>query len=368
MRPESLAPAGTHDGSAAGEAPPVEIHFAGPDCPPRVLRDLLEARVHAVPPGGRIDWVTYYFRDRPLARALLEARRRGVQVSVTIDGRPRTAHASDRVVEMLAGPAGLGDGFRAIRMWRLPTPSGRLRNPHLHEKIYCFSHPAPMAFIGSFNPSGDDPEEAPEIVEEIRDQDRGHNLLVGFGDPVLVRGLMEHVRWVHQARLPGLAGSLSTPNRKLTAGPTEIHFLPRIGRHPVVRLLAGLGAGARVAIAGSHVKGAGVVRVLVALARRGVTVHVLAEQTLRRVPTRVEDTLRAAGITVQRILGPEGIPMHDKFVLVEHGGRRRVAFGSFNWTTRSFWLNREVCAISEDPGLLGAFQARWQMLWPGEAL
>jgi phosphatidylserine/phosphatidylglycerophosphate/cardiolipin synthase-like enzyme len=54
--------------------------------------------------------------------------------------------------------------------------------------------------------------------------------------------------------------------------------------------------------------------------------------------------------------------MHNKFVLVEDDNQRWVIFGSFNWTTRSFWLNREVCVISRDPRLFGAFHDRWLAL------
>jgi len=360
LSPLAAPNAGWRSSTPAPPAP--EVYFGGPDLPPRRLRDLLEARVHAVPADGRIDWVTYYFRDRRLAGALLDARRRGVQVAVTIDARPRTVHASARVAAMLAGPGGLGEGFRAVRMCRVPTPSGRLQTPHLHEKIYCFSHPTPAAFVGSFNPSGDEPEEDPEIIEEILDQDRGHNVLVAFRDARLVRALHQHVAWVHGTRLPGLAGSLARATRTVAAGPTRIHFLPRLGPHPVVRLLRRLGPGARVQIAGSHVKGTAVVRTLVGLARRGASVQVIAEPTLRRVPSRVEDALRSAGIGFRRLVSAGGLPMHNKFVLVEHGGRRRLAFGSFNWTTRSFWLNREVCVVSEDEVLLRAFQERWQAL------
>ena len=40
------------------------VCFGGPDLPARRLRNLLEEQVRAVPGGGSIDWVTYYFRDR----------------------------------------------------------------------------------------------------------------------------------------------------------------------------------------------------------------------------------------------------------------------------------------------------------------
>jgi hypothetical protein len=205
-----------------GETPSPEVRFGGPDLPPRALRDLLEERVHAVPAGGAIDWVTYYFRDRALAAALLEAQRRGVHVRVTLDGRPRTAHASDRVAAMLSGPGGLGEGLRTVRMLPLVTPPGKLRRPHLHEKLYCFSHPEPIALGGSFNPSGDDPEEDPGVIEEIRDQDRGHNLLVGFRAPLLVAGLLRHARWIHRTRFPGLVGSGVDARAPGTGTPAEV--------------------------------------------------------------------------------------------------------------------------------------------------
>ena len=345
-----------------------EAHFGGPDLPARRLRDLLEAHVAAVPKGGRIDWVTYYFRDRRLGMALLEAQDRGVSVQVTLEGRPRTARANDRVRALLEGGGGLGAGVRNIRMWPFPTPPGKLRHPHLHEKLYCFSHPENVALLGSFNPSGDEPEEDPAMVEEIRDQDRGHNLLVEVRDQNLVEGLRAHAQWLHGARFPGLLGVLASPNRRLFSGATEIHFLPRFGRHPLLARLDELGPGARVRIAGSHVKGAGIVRALTRLAQHTRHVYLLAEHTERRVPSRVERCLRDAGIMFQRTGDHSGLPMHNKFVLAEEGERRWTAFGSFNWTTRSFWINREILVISSDPGLYDAFDRRWQTMWgPGES-
>lgn len=352
-------------GAVRAPSPSPEVHFGGPDLPPHQLRDLLEQHVRAVPAGGRIDWVTYYFRDRLLAEALIEARRRGVTVHITLEGHPRTPHASDRVIARLAGPSGLGDGFRLVRMWPIPTPPGRLRHPHLHEKLYCFSHPQPIALVGSFNPSGDQPEEDPAVIEEIRDQDRGHNVLVAFRDPRLVEGLFAHAGWLHSAWTPGLLGMLAQPNRRLVSGSTEVHFLPQLGRHPLLRRLTHLSKNARVRIAGSHIKGAGIIRTLNRLARHVHSVNVFAEDTERRVPSRVEAALRSAGISFRRSDDPAHLPMHNKFVLVEDGSQRWVAFGSFNWTTRSFWINREILAISSDPILVAAFHKRWQALEQG---
>ncbi len=87
-----------------------DLYLGGPEQPRRRLRDILAEHVAAVPAGGEIDWVTYYFRDRQLAQALLDANRRGVRVRLTLEGAPRTRHANDRVLGMLDGPGGLGEG------------------------------------------------------------------------------------------------------------------------------------------------------------------------------------------------------------------------------------------------------------------
>ena len=347
-----------HDAPRMTERQKPAVHFGGPDLPPRALRNLLEERVRAVPAGGSIDWVTYYFRDRALARALLDARDRGVHVRVAIDSCPRTKHASQQVVALLSGPNGLGEGFHAPV---LPVPLrhfGMKRRPHLHEKLYCFSDPEPIAFVGSFNPSGDDPEEHPEVLNEIGDQDRGDNVLVGIRDAELVHALVLHARWYHSDRPTFPIWAKPAGGRSVTGADAEIHFLPQFGRHPVVRLLDRLGSKARLRVAASHLKGHAVSQGLLRLARRGAVVEILAEATQRRVPSAMEDRLRSAGIALRR--HGAGLPMHNKFLLAEDGTSRWVAFGSFNWTTRSFWLNREICVISRDPELFRTFEERWE--------
>ena len=49
-------------------------------------------------------------------------------------------------------------------------------------------------------PSGDGYEDDRAIMDEIGDQDRGHNVLVGLGDPILVERLIEHARWIHRGQ------------------------------------------------------------------------------------------------------------------------------------------------------------------------
>ena len=334
-------------------------YFGGPDLPRGCLRDVLAQRVAAVPAGGEIDWVTYYFRDRRLAQALIDARRRGVRVRVTLDATPRTGHANERVLAMLSGPDGLGPDLRTVQ--HRPFPGSR-RKPRLHEKLYCFSRPAPEALVGSFNPSGDDPEEQPDIIDEILDQDRGHNFLVAINDPQLVNGLLRHARHIHQGRHGLLERFDPAMNRCLSSGDTTIHFWPRISPNPYSRLLHGVGSGARVRVAASHIKGPGGVRDLVGLTRRGAHVEVLAESTHRRVPPEIESTLLHAGVRLRRFDHPGGLPMHNKFVLVEDGNGCRTLFGSCNWTSRSRWLNHEIGVITGNRALFETFSRRWDIM------
>jgi len=343
-------------------SPVCGVHFGGPDMPAYRLRDLLAERVAAVPPGGAIDWVTYYFRDQRLAKELLRAQRRGVKVNVTVEKNPRTAHANETVFKILSGLNGLGSGFRALSFRQAPRPFGGIWKPHLHEKLYCFSHPRPMAFVGSFNPSGDGPDDDPAIIREIGDQDRGHNVLVGLSDPLLVERLVEHARWIHRAKCTMLHRFTAVANRPVKGENTTIHFWPRVRPHPAVQFLLRLGAGARIRIVASHIKGTPVVKSIIRLAQNGAIVEILAEPTLRRVPVAAEQRLAQAGIPFRRITHPERLPMHNKFVLAEKSGQRWVIFGSFNLTMRSYWLNYEIGAISTNDQLIDAFAERWENL------
>jgi phosphatidylserine/phosphatidylglycerophosphate/cardiolipin synthase-like enzyme len=331
------------------------VHFAGPDTAPGQLRDLLADRVAAVPAGGSIDFVTYYFRDRRLAAALLAASRRGVSVRVTLDGNPRAANANDAVIGLLAGAGGLGAGLRVVR-------GGKLLRPRLHEKLYCFSHPAPAAFVGSFNPSGDQPEASPELVREIGDQDRGYNLLVELRTPAVVAALVRHARALHAAWHGPFDRFLPDANRALRFDDLEIHFWPRVRPNPVIAALQRTGPGARVRLVTSHLSGPSALRTLLATARRGVALEILVGATERRVPARGEHRLAAAGIFIARVLHPEQLPMHDKFVLIETPRERCVVFGSFNWSERSRRFNREIGVVARAPALVEAFSKRWEAL------
>ena len=337
-----------------------QVHFGGPGRPKGRLRDLLAERVSGVPAGGSIDWVTYYFRDRRLAGELVAARRRGVEVRVTLEGRPRTARANDAVIALLK--EGLGSGLRVVGAATDGLPLGKLLRPRLHEKLYCFSHP-PTAWIGSFNPSGDEPELAPEVIREIGDHDRAFNLLAELRGEPLVDALVAHARGLHGAPHGALDRFRPGANRGLAAGGLSVHFWPRFSPDPVNRRLAVLPAGSRVRLAASHVSGPTTRRVLTRLARRGVAIEILAESTHRRVPPAVERHLLEVGASIRRIGdGESWTPMHDKFTLVETGAERHIIFGSFNWSEPSRRFNREIGVVAREPDLFEAFAERWEEL------
>lgn len=341
---------------------PWQAHFGGPDGTGGVLRDLLADHVAAVPPGGAIDWITYYFRDRRLAADLVHASRRGVSVRVTLDGHPRYPTANDAVIEILR-PV-LGDRLRVVRNGLEDSGLGLLLRARIHEKLYCFSHPQPVALLGSFNPSGDLAEDAPEVIADIGDHNWGYNSLVATNESGIVAALVDHARRVNRAPMRFFERFSPFGNRPIECPGTAIHFWPRVGRNPVDRWLEALPPGSRVRLAASIVSGRGGPRALLRLAGRGVRLELLTEATLRRVPKSVENRLRAAGIPIHRVVHSDSqwIPMHHKFLLVESRDERSVIFGSFNWSDQSRLLNREVGVISKEPALFEAFAGRWEVL------
>jgi phosphatidylserine/phosphatidylglycerophosphate/cardiolipin synthase-like enzyme len=279
-----------------------------------------------------------------------------------MEARPRVARANHAVIARLTESGGLGPGLRLVRMRGFPSPPGIAWKPQMHEKIYCFSHPAPVAFVGSFNPSGDLPEDAPDVVAAIGDHHIAHNALVEIRDPAIVDYLTRHVRALHSAGPWSLWRSQPGLAREHDFGDTQVYFWPRRGQHPVEQLLERYGAGDRVRIAASHIRNPGSVACLQRLARRGAQVEIAAEHSARRVPRRMERRLHAAGIKFMRLGADSNVPMHLKFVLAEGREGRQAVFGSFNWTLPSYMLNHEVAVITRDEAVFAALDGRWRTL------
>jgi len=327
-----------------------QVFFGGPDKPSGLLRDLLAKHVDSVPPGGEILWATYYFRDLGLAEALVRARHRGVTVKLCIEASPKLKSANDAVRRRLASADGLGQGIRPI--WHfLPA--------HLHEKVYIFSHPFPVAFIGSFNPSGNNPED-PIVIREIGDQDRGHNYLAEIDDPLIVESLKRHVLSLYAGKLRMFERYIKSTNEDLTTDRFSIFYFPRSDISLASRLLSDRKY-ERVRIAVSHFRDRHLMRLLARLAREGTSVEVIAHDTLRRVPRWIETFAKAQGIAFVRYAHPLGLPMHSKFILLAGNGFQRVLFGSMNLTRTSLLLNHEILVAADDePDIFDTFNARWE--------
>lgn len=344
----------------AQSEPLQRLHFGGPGAPDGALRDRLAKRVRASERDDRIDFVTYYFRDRRLAADLAAAAARGVDVHVSLEARPRHANANDNVIELLERPigeGGIGDGLHLIDHRSL-IPTTKLR-ARLHEKLYVFSNP-PAAFVGSFNPSGDEPEIAPVVVQEIGDHDRGYNLLVELRDPALLRKLAAHARSIHRRRHSFFERFLSGSDA--TVGDCEIFFLPRVSTHPFFAKLSELGRGDRARIVASHVSGKATSAALGAAAARGARIELLSHESLRRFPAATEAALVEHAVLVERIGSETAHPMHDKFALLDVGGTQLASFGSYNLNSQSRWLNHEIGVFSSNANICAALEERWEQL------
>jgi len=278
---------------------------------------------------------------------------RGVRVTLHIDGHPRTPQVNEAVLKRLQGH-GLHGGLH-IHAPALPALSSV--HSHLHSKIYYFSDPEPVVLAGSFNPSGNDPEQ-PDIIAKIGDQDRGHNMLVELDDPVMVHALKEHVHDMGRS----WARFLPSQNSVVSSAQAQAWFYPRL-RPAVVDLhLGALGAGASIYGAISHLKSGVFVKRLFDAAQKGIAVHLLVHDTERRVPQMTVDTLSDAGIAITRYRHPEGLPLHAKFVLIDEGDLKTAYFGSFNYNPRSRFLNREILLASQSPFLFDSLLERFHLI------
>ena len=313
---------------------------------------MLLERIEGLPSGGETVWATYYFRDRGLARALVAASDRGVKVTVRVEEDPRLAGANDAVIAILR-EHGLKGGLFAHR----GSNDRKGIRPHLHSKIYYFSHPKPSVLVGSYNPSGDTPEDE-SVLAEIGDQDRGHNVLVDLTDPPIVKGLRRAVlslprpltRWRPLQNLP-ISGESET-----------VWLYPRLRPLIIERHIGELGKRSRIFGSVSHLKRSEFTDALVSASARGISVRLFVHDTERRVPENVVRRLAAAGVEVARYDRGWRCPLHAKFLVLEQPGSRHVYFGSLNFNKRSRRYNHEVLIRSGDPDAIDHFGTRFDQI------
>jgi hypothetical protein len=273
-----------------------------------------------------------------------------------MEGNPRTGQINSRVLKLLAAEDGLGKGLRALRHRLIDNRF--LRKCRLHEKLYYFSHPLPSALVGTFNPSGNSPEDL-SIIQKIGDQDRGHNVLVSIQDPLLVQGLYAHALHMFEAKHGPWERFMPESNRVVSSRNSRILFFPRSQRSDFDNLFAGLGSESRLRMAVSHLNDSGICKRLFGMAEQGVKIEILAHDTQRRVPSWVEKQMLQNGVAFRRYVHPEGLPMHNKFMLIEAPKSKVVTVGSMNLSVRSLHANHELLLISEDANLYRTFEKRW---------
>ncbi len=336
---------------------PLALHFGGPDRPARALSDLLLGLIEESGPGDTIHWVTYYFRDRPLARALMAAADRGVHVRLLVEGTPRRRDANRAVLAMLQ-QHGLNGG---LRVHARSSELNKL-HAHVHAKLYVFTGRRTLALLGSFNPSGDEPEEHPDVIREIGDQDRGHNMLLQITDPSLVHELQRQAGFWQDSALGFALRLMSMQNRELHSGQLTLRFFPRLRPGVVEARIDKLGAGARIVGALSHVQPGPFTRALAAAVKRGASVDLIVHDTERRVPETMLRKLRSAGLRLRRYRHPEGYPVHAKYLLVEQGDAVCAWFGSFNFKMRARLLNLELLAQCTDRAIFETLRDRFAAL------
>jgi len=286
-----------------------------------------------------------------LAQALIRASDRGVRVTLALEPDPRRAGANDAVIAILQSH-GLKGGFHLYR----PAPKDR---GHLHAKIYAFSHPD-IAWIGSFNPSGDDPEDS-DVIADIGDQDRGHNLLLGIENSKITAALRRHVHRLSGWSPIPLNRRISF-NRTVEAAGTKLYFYPRLMAYPIERSVERLTAGERLRGAISHLKAGRLTEALSSAASRGVKVELLVHDTHRRVPSELVEQLAAEGIGIVRVGHPEDLPMHAKFLLIEHKNERVAWVGSYNFNKKSRRHNAEILLKIDDPSVYDVLENRFEKI------
>ncbi len=243
---------------------------------------------------------------------------------------------------------GLGGGLHLFRP--------EVKGGHLHAKIYAFSEPD-VAWIGSFNPSGDEPEDR-GVIAEIGDQDRGHNLLLGITRPKLTSELRQFVGRLSSTRRTPYPLRLES-YRPAWDGDSGLYFYPRMITKVVEPEVRKLRRGDRLRGAISHMNQGPFSAALAAAAGRGADLDLLVHDTERRVASEVVDALRKSGASIRRVRHAAGLPMHAKFLVVQRSGRSAAWLGSYNFNDRSRRRNAEVLLCTEDRAVTAALGERF---------
>ena len=110
----------------------------------------------------------------------------------------------------------------------------------------------------------------------------------------------------------------------------------------------------------SHLKGPGTINALSSAIKSGNSIEILLDASERRVSQKFLSFLKQKQINYYQPLLPDNCLMHNKFILYEDDYQSSVMFGSYNWSTRSKFLNHELIAHTTNNNVIAAFKQRWQ--------
>jgi phosphatidylserine/phosphatidylglycerophosphate/cardiolipin synthase-like enzyme len=337
-------------------------YFGGPDKSKNLLRDILVEYIDAVPASGNINWLCYYLHDPVIFQALIDASERGVKIALTIDGRPRSPSINQACIDQFSPLS--HSSIKIIVAKKKPVWEyfGIHWHPHLHSKLYYFSHPTPRILVGSYNPTAGDEHIDETSIEKIGDHSISHNVLVRIDDQDIVNHLKNYILDMQTYWRRMFARFLLTHNTTYRSEKWTIDFLPRLSTHPINALLAKNDNNTKIKCAISHLKGPGTLTPLKTAIKAGKEIELLLESSQRRVPNKHLAFLKRHQIKYHQPKLEKYCLMHNKFILYQSDQEHCVMFGSFNWSTRSRLLNHEVIVCSHDKEVVAAFEQRWKQM------
>lgn len=343
----------------------IEVTFNRPGLginePSTRLEDRLIELISQAVPGSQIGMSIYTFRRETVARALLEARQRGVRVQVVVDNKSRNSPALTLLTrgDDDLPPLG-GCGGRCLKICWLGCHGLHIN----HNKFALFS--------------------------ELED---GSRWVVAQSSANLTQGQLRHYndlvvikndRRMYQSFASYFADLLrplwkpSYSRRAKGSSPIEAYFFPRpFGSDPVLGILRDVECDAdsviRVAHSRFESQRGKVAKRLRKLAERGCDVHVIARsEPGRRSPASSVVSELESMITVLPYKGDDlearRNAIHTKLILIKapfQGSdelRHFVLTGSHNLSVTSLKLNDEVLLRIESEALFDSYESFWDSI------
>ncbi len=337
-----------------------QIFFGGPDLKKNLLRDVLLDQIKSSTPGSKIIWVCYYLNDPKIIETLNYAANNDIYVEVIIDADARCTDINHNFLKLIESTSKIH--ITQIKLKKFWQYLGIRWNPHLHSKLYYFSSPQPKIMIGSYNPTAGSEHLNYQQLSEIGDHSISHNVLTSIPDTMVIEKFLTYITQLKSPILRKLSRFSQLHNDTHRFNQWSINFLPTVSQHPIDRLLSENDENATIKCAISHLKGPGILHSLKQAIKKGKKIEVVLENSQRRVSKRHMLFLDKHHIDYHQPKSSEHCLMHNKFIIYKSDREHRVMFGSFNWSTRSRYLNHEIIACTDNSNFVDNFENRWQTL------